>query len=206
MAVRVVYLLLALLIWCGSCHAAGQRWTNFAEDGDARYYLDTKTKRALPDNVYVFWVKSIPKNAEFFKSEYNLNDVAYLITNYELDCALSSYRVRGAIMFDKNRREINKTVAPPDSPFEPIPPESLLELAQQEVCVNDEGEEAPGSERPSAAAARAPRSPAGSSIAPAPPAAPEVPAAPPAPDASGEPELATGAGVPAVPSEPPSLQ
>lgn len=176
-------LVLAFLTFCGVAHAE-RRWANFAEDGDVRYYLDSKTLKALPDNVYIFWVKSVAKNREYFKGEYNLNDVAYILTNYELDCAISRYRVRGTIMFDKNRREINKTVAVGDPVFEPVPPESMLELAQDEVCVKKKGAaEVPEAEEATAPAAAAP----GGSAVP-----------PPA-------EKAESAS-PAVPEEPPSLR
>lgn len=141
---------LALFAVCGVCHAE-ERWTNFAEDSDVKYYLDQKSVTTLPDNVYIFWVKSIPKEKDFFKKEYNLNNLAYILTNYELDCAVSSYRVRGTIMFDKNRRELNKSLSTGvESPMEPVPPESMLELAQDEICSRanlEKGEQ----EQPSAA-------------------------------------------------------
>src|SRR6185369_5671518 len=106
---------------------------------DLKYYLDEKSVTPLPDNVYIFWVKSVAKDKDYFKTEYNLNNLSYIFTNYELDCALSSYRIRGTIMFDKNRREIYKSIpAAGETVFEPVPPESMLELVQDEVCVREE--------------------------------------------------------------------
>ena len=145
MSIRITFALLFLLIWCGVCSAKTERWSNFAEDSDLKYYIDQKSIISLPDNVYIFWVKSIPKSKDFFKKEYNMNDASYMFTSYELDCAVSSYRVRGTIMFDKNRREISKSLPEGEPAFEPVPPESMLELAQDEVCTNEE----PAKESPS---------------------------------------------------------
>jgi hypothetical protein len=138
MPVRLTVALLTILVLCSVCHAKPERWSNFAEDTDLKYYLDQKSVVSLPDNVYIFWVKSIPKDKDYFKKEYNVNNVSYMFTSYELDCALASYRVRGTIMFDKSRREINKALPDGEPVFEPVPPESMLELAQGEVCTKEE--------------------------------------------------------------------
>lgn len=134
MTVRMVLALVALAVCCGVSHAE-ERWVNFAEDADLRYYLDQKSVTSLPDNVYMFWVKSVAKDRDYYRKEYNIKDLAYILTNYELDCAVSSYRVRGTIMYDKNRKEINKIIPAGGEPvFEPVPPESMLELAQNDIC------------------------------------------------------------------------
>ena len=139
MSVRMPIVMLALLLSCNVCHAAAERWSNFAEDTDLKYYLDQRSIIALPDNVHIFWVKSIAKDRDYFKKEYNMNNVSYMFTSYELDCAVSNYRIRGTIMFDKNRKEISKAIPEGEPAFEPVPPESMLELAQEEVCVKEEG-------------------------------------------------------------------
>ena len=176
MSVRISIAMLFFFMSSGVCHAKGERWSNFAEDADLKYYLDQRSIIPLPDNVYIFWVKSVPKGMDYFKKEYNMNNVSYMFTNYELDCAVSNFRVRGTIMFDKNRKEISKSIPDGEPAFEPVPPESILELARDEVCVKDEGgaEIADGAKLPAAA--------------PVPPEAPQAPAAP------------------AEPEEPPALQ
>lgn len=134
MTVRIVIVLLTLAALCGVSHGE-ERWANFAEDADLRYYLDQKSVTSLPDNVYIFWVKSVAKDRDFFKREFNINNLSYILTNYELDCATSKYRIRGTMMFDKNRKELNKLLpATGESAMEPVPPESMMELAQDEVC------------------------------------------------------------------------
>jgi hypothetical protein len=175
-------MLLTLLLCCGVCHAQPERWSNFAEDSDLKYYIDQRSIISLPDNVYIFWVKSVAKNKNYFKNEFNVDGVSYQLASYELDCAVSSYRVRGTILLDKSRKELSKSIPESDLNFEPIPPESVLELAQDEVCVKGKGtaETPQEAERPSAA--------------PAAPVAPEAPSAPEAPRAPSEPE------------EPPALQ
>jgi hypothetical protein len=153
MSLRIACALVALIATCGICNA-DDRWTNFAEDADLRYYLDQKSVTNLPDNVHVVWIKSIAKDRNYYKAEYNLNNLAYILTNYEIDCAVSSYRVRGVIMFDKNRKEITKVLPSGGEPaLEPIPPESMLELAQSEVCTKaaseeDEKEQEPAPSQP----------------------------------------------------------
>ncbi|HBG05120.1 MAG: hypothetical protein A2075_24210 [Geobacteraceae bacterium GWC2_58_44] len=153
MTVRMTFVLLALLMCSGISHGKEDRWSNFAEDGDLKYYLDQKSIVPLPNSVYIFWVKSVAKDKNYFKAEYNLNNLSYILTNYELDCAFSSYRIRGTIMFDKNRRELNKSVSDgPDSMFEPVPPESVLELVQDEICVKEESADLPETDEPLPAA------------------------------------------------------
>lgn len=172
MPVRMSIAMLALFMSCGVCHAAVERWSNFAEDTDLKYYLDQRSIISLPDNIHIFWVKSIPKDRDYFKKEYNMSNVSYMFTSYELDCAVSSYRVRGTIMFDKNRKEISKSLPEGEPAFEPVPPESMLELAQEEVCAKEENttNASEGAERPKATAA--------GPTAPIPPEAPEAPVAP----------------------------
>lgn len=139
MKVRMTFVLLALLVSYGISHGKEERWNNFAEDSDLKYYLDQKTIIPVSETLYIFWVKSVAKNKEYFRQEYNVADLSYILTNYELDCTVASYRVRGSIMFDKNRRELGKSVADEAaSGFEPVPPESMLELAQDELCVKEE--------------------------------------------------------------------
>jgi hypothetical protein len=228
MTVRITFVLLAFLVGCGVCHGKEERWGNFAEDADLKYYLDHKSVISRPDKVYIFWVKSVAKDKEYFKREYNQNDLSYILTNYELDCAIASYKIRGTIMFDKNRREINKALPAGDAVLEPVPPESMLELAQDEICVSDENtakkaesEELIGvtSEAPTAPAV--PTSAATSSpLAPTAPLEPDEPATPAqievatpaapaevaAPGAPVEPALPAAPLAPAAPVEPPSLQ
>lgn len=194
MSVRMSIAMLLLLMCCGVCHAATERWINFAEDTDLKYYLDQRSIITLPDNVHIFWVKSVSKDRDYFKKEYNQNNVSYMFTSYELDCAVSSFRVRGIILFDKNRKEISKSVPEGEQAFEPVPPESMLELAQDEVCVKEQGaKEAPEIEEAPGLAPKA-KIPPEKQLAPEAPEAPEAPLAP-APPAA-----------PAAPEEPPALQ
>jgi len=188
MSFRISIATLAVLICCGVSQAKAERWSNFAEDTDLKYYIDQRSIIALPDNVYIFWVKSVAKDKDFFKSEYNLNKVSYMFTSYELDCAVSSYRVRGTILFDKNRKEISKSLPDKEPSFEPVAPESMLELAQDEICKEEGTAEAPDAQERTTTAA-----PANPEAAEA-PEAPEAPLAPAAPVA------------PVSPEEPPSLQ
>ena len=135
---RISLAVLALLVVCGTCRGKEERWSSFAEDNDLSYYLDLQSLVPLPDNVYIFWLKSVAKDKEYFPREYNLSEISYILTNYELDCAAASYRIRGTILFDKQHKEINKVIAASPAAFEPVPPESLLELAQAEICVKKE--------------------------------------------------------------------
>ena len=185
MTVRVTLLVLALLMCRGISHGKDARWSNFAEDSDLRYYLDQKSVVRLPDNVFVFWVKTVAKDRAYLKGLYDMEELSYLLTSYELDCAVASYRIRGVSMFDKNRREINKVLpASDESLFEPVQPESMLELAQDEICVRAEG-----AAKSQPAGARTPVS-AG---------------APPAPPATTA-QVVQETVDPAVPVEPPSIQ
>ena len=54
MSVRITIAVLLLLICSGVCHAAAERWSNFAEDNDQKYYMDQRSIISLPDNVYIF--------------------------------------------------------------------------------------------------------------------------------------------------------
>lgn len=198
MTVRMSIVALALLLICGVCHGNEKRWSNFGEDTDLKYYLDQQSVLSLPDNVYIFWVKSVAKDKEYFKKEYNLSDLSYIFTNYELDCAISSYRIRGSVMFDKNRRQISKALpAGGEAVFEPVLPESVLELAQNEICVKEElAQKIPV---PQGEMAAAPTVPA-TLEAPVSPQAPEVPEVPLSPEV---PEVPVS---PQAPVEPLSVQ
>lgn len=147
MKLMTTFAVLTLLTCSGMAYGSDDRWNNFAEDGDLKYYLDQKSVVQYQDGVYLFWVKSVARRKDYFKREYNLNNLSYILTNYEMDCMLSAYRVRGAIMFDKNRRELNKSVSNPAvTPFEPVAPESVLELAQDEICAKEESADLPDTE------------------------------------------------------------
>jgi hypothetical protein len=166
-------ILFLLVSFAGVSHAAEERWVKFAQDADLSYYLDDKSVVALPDSVYIFWVKSVAREKEYFKREYNISNISYILTNYELDCALSSYRVRGAIMFDRSRRELGKDVPNSAPAFEPVPPESVLELAQEEMCAKRQSSpDGAGKEEAPAAPAGAPAPAAPATVAPAAPAEP----------------------------------
>lgn len=220
MTIRMAFVVLALLMCCGVCHAKEERWSNFAEDNDLKYYLDQKSVVSLPDNVYILWVKSIAKDKNFFKREYNLNNLSYIFTNYEIDCAVSSYRIRGTIMFDKNRREINKSLPEGGEPvFEPVPPESMLELVQDEICVKEEGAVKASESEPQESAGPAVRTAPATSASPAAllaavPVASAEPVEPAAPAEKVEPtaveRVEPAAPVdqlePAAPVEPPSIE
>lgn len=201
MAARITLAALVLLVWCGTALAA-ERWSNFAEDQELRYYLDQKSIIALPDNVYIFWVKAVAKDRDYFRREYNQNNVSYMFTSYELDCAVSSYRIRGTILFDKNRRELSKVIPEHEPVYEPVPPESVLELAQEEIC-QDQGEQEEEQERAALPSVAAPAEPPAAPLVPAAPAAPEEPAAPAVPAAPAAPQVPAA---PAQPEEPPTLQ
>ncbi|HJV67001.1 MAG TPA: surface-adhesin E family protein [Geomonas sp.] len=207
MAVRVTLIALALLAFCGTSHGQEARWGNFAEDSDLRYYLDRRSVVPLPDNVYTFWVKSVAKDSEYFQNEYHLNNVSYVLTNYELDCAVSSFRLRSTVMFDKTRREISKILPMAgDTPFEPVQPETVLELAQEEICTGSRKAatliQPPVPAEPSlsddALAAPEPGNPFGPALSPAPEVRPQ-PSQPPAPTTLPAPAPPTAVTMPVPP-------
>jgi len=184
MLIRIILVSIFGICLSNAAFAREERWYNFAEDGDLRYYIDERSIVTRNDDIRILWVKSVAKNREYFREEYNLNDLSYILTNYEMDCSDATYRVRQIIMMDKNRRELNKSMpAAAATNFEPIPPESALELAQDMVCAKTgtETTEEPDEVTP-------------------PSVAPAQPVAPPAeqPDAEQPQEPATG--------EEPSLQ
>src|SRR5689334_12634066 len=131
---RLLVPLFALVLSAGTACAAEGRWNSFAEDGDVKYFLDQKSVLTLPDNVFIFWMRSVPKDKEYIRREYNMNTLSYILTNYELDCANATYRVRETAMFDKNRKELSKSLPAGEAPFEPIQPESIVEMAQENFC------------------------------------------------------------------------
>lgn len=136
MTVRTTFMILTLLVLCGVCEGREERWNNFAEDVDLKYYLDTKSVLPLPGNVYIVWIKAVAKEKDYFKREYSLKDVSYTLANYEVDCDLSSYRNRGTVFFDKHRKQVGKSLPDGGEPFlEPVQPESVLEMVQNEICV-----------------------------------------------------------------------
>lgn len=134
MSARVAFGALVLLICCGVAYGKEERWTSFAEDADLSYYLDRKSVSPLPNGGYLFWIRSVAKDKEYYRREYNLSGLAYILTNYELDCGRQVYRVRQSVMFDRNRKELSKSGSGVDAPFEPIQPETIVEMAQDTFC------------------------------------------------------------------------
>jgi len=198
MAGRTMLAMLLLVVLCGVCQGA-ERWSNFAEDQELKYYIDQRTIIPLPDNVFIFWVKAVAKDRDYFRREFNLTGASYMLTSYELDCAVSSYRVRGTIIYDKNRREVSKVIPEGEPAFEPVPPESVQELAQEEICKDEGREEETRAAQPAAPAASAATAPVELPAAQVPP---EVPAAPPAPAAPAVPESPAAPAVPEIPLAP----
>lgn len=139
MWIRLALIALCVICFANAAQAKEERWYNFAEDNDLRYFIDTKSIVNRSGDIHIFWVRSMAKNKQYFKEEYNMNDLASILTNYEMDCSDATYRVRQTVMLDRNRRELNKSVpAGAEAEFEPIPPESSLELAQEIVCADAE--------------------------------------------------------------------
>ncbi|HJV34247.1 hypothetical protein [Geomonas sp.] len=200
MAGRITFVVLAILTCCGICEGADQRWNNFAEDSDLKYYLDRKSVVPLPDNIYLFWIKSVAKDSDYFQAEYNLAKISYVLTNYEMDCAVSRYRVRSTVMVDKNRRELSKIVpVAGEVTFEPVQPETMLELAQEEICSGNE--KTGGVSQAAAPPVPAPQ-PADDALATPEPGNPFEPALPPAePEQRRAPATAARQALPAAPPE-----
>ncbi|UFS71495.1 hypothetical protein LPW11_04675 [Geomonas sp. RF6] len=167
MRLRVVFAMLCVVCFSNLAHAADERWYNFAEDSDLRYYIDQKSVVNRSGDIHIFWVKSVAKSKEYYRQEYNLNHLAYILTNYEMDCSDATFRVRQTLMMDRNRRELNKSVpSGAETDFEPIPPESALELAQEIVCTGTGNDESDEKEAPTPGVSPAkPASPAGGSDA-----------------------------------------
>ncbi|KAF0221416.1 MAG: hypothetical protein FD174_554 [Geobacteraceae bacterium] len=135
--VKSAFILLACsLFLSGMAHGKEDRWYNLTEDADLTYYIDRKSVLKTPDNTHIFWVKIVSRKKEYLKKEYKLSDLEYVLFNYEIDCGRGMYKTRGTIFFDKNGKQIDKqTPTYVDmSDAEPIPPESVMELAQDAVC------------------------------------------------------------------------
>lgn len=140
MSLRLAGVGLLLVVFCSVAHGKEDRWSSFAEDSDQKYYLDKKSVFPVGDYGFSFWIRSVPKDKEYIRREYNMTDLSYLLTNYELNCSEATFRVREILMFDKNRKELAKNLPEGEAVYEPIQPESIIEMAQESFCGKGEGE------------------------------------------------------------------
>lgn len=148
-----------LLLLSGMASGKDDRWYNLTEDADLTYYIDKKSILKTPDNTYIFWMKITSKKKEYLQKEYKQIDLEYVLFNYEINCSRGLYKTRGTIYYDKNGKQIDKqTPTYVDmSDAEPIPPESVMELAQDAVCPESGSDETPAAaEQPGSAPEPAP--------------------------------------------------
>lgn len=151
MAKCALMLLVALFLCSGMAYGKDDRWYPFAEDPDLSYYIDKKSVLRTPDNTYLFWVKVVGRKKEFLKKEYRMNDLEYILFNYEISCAKGLYKTRGTIYYDRSGKQLDKQIPTylDMSDAEPVPPESIMELAQDAVCSGPDTEE--GADQPASA-------------------------------------------------------
>ncbi len=144
MAKKVLMVLASLFIFSGMAYGKDDRWYNFAEDNDLTYAIDRKSILKSPENTYLFWVKITSRKKDYLKNEYKMNELAYVIFNYEIDCTRGMYKARGTIYYDKNGKQLDKQIPAfvDMSDAEPIPPESIMEMAQEAICYEPESDSA----------------------------------------------------------------
>ena len=107
------------------------------------------------------------RTKDFLKKQYQMDNLDYILFNYEIDCEKGMYKSRGLIYYDREGTQIDKQVplSVDMSDAEPIPPESIMEIIQDHVCSDGENESVPQ------------RQPVLPEAAPAPSQAPELPSA-----------------------------
>lgn len=161
---KIAIILVLLASWCSAAFGAPERWQKLVEDDDLTYYIDDRSILHTRTGTTLFWVKQVSRTKDFLKEQYKMNDLEYILFNYEIDCEKGMYKSRGLIYYDRNGNQIDKQVpvSVDMSDAEPIPPESIMEIIQDHVCTADK-ESLPQRQPPLPEAA------------PAPPRTPELP-------------------------------
>lgn len=132
--------LLLFLALCGTAYGKTERWHKLTEDADLSYYIDDRSIVRSRTGTTLFWMKLESRNRDFLKKEYHMPDLEYILFNYEINCDKSLFKTRGVIYYGANGRQIDKQ-SPTYSDMsdaEPVPPESMMEVAQDYVCAGDE--------------------------------------------------------------------
>lgn len=165
MAGKILVMLALLTLWCSTSYGAADRWQKLVEDDDLAYYIDERSILHTRTGTTVFWVKQMSRTKDFLKKQYQMNNLDYILFNYEIDCEKGMYKSRGLIYYDREGTQIDKQVplSVDMSDAEPIPPESIMEIVQDYVCSAGEDESVPQ------------RQPVLPEAAPAPSQAPELP-------------------------------
>ena len=138
---RGICLLLVLLaVWCSASYGAEGRWQKLVDDDDLTYFIDERSILHTRAGTVVFWVKQASRTKDFLKQQYQMNNLDYILFNYEIDCEKGMYKPRGIIYYDRVGKQLDKQVplAVDMSDAEPVPPESIMEVIQRYVCTDDD--------------------------------------------------------------------
>lgn len=140
MAVKTWALLIWLVLLCGNAYGKADRWSKLMEDSDLVYYMDDKSILNTKTGTTIFWMKLASRKKDFLKNEYKMPELDYILFNYEINCDKAVYKSRGVIYYDRNGRQLDKQVptAVDMSDSEPVPPESVMEVAKEYVCPDKE--------------------------------------------------------------------
>ena len=169
---KTVATFILLVLFCGTAYGKTERWHKLTEDADLSYFIDDKSIVRTKSGTTLFWMKLVSRSKDFLKKEYRMADLEYILFNYEINCDKAVFKSRGVIYYGPNGKQLDKQ-APTFadmSDAEPVPPESMMEVAQDYVCAGEEESlperQAPLPENSPAPAAREPELPS----EPAPPA------------------------------------
>lgn len=137
---KIWIVLIGLTLFSTMAYGADDRWQKLVEDDDLAYYIDGRSIQHTRTGTVIFWVKQLSRNKDFLKQQYQMNNLDYILFNYEIDCEKGMYKPRGIIYYDRDGKQLDKQVpvAVDMSDAEPVPPESIMEIIQRYVCADNE--------------------------------------------------------------------
>ncbi|SNB46929.1 surface-adhesin E family protein [Geobacter sp. DSM 9736] len=141
--VRMILASLAMLVWpaimCGAAHGREERWSKLTEDAELVFHIDEKSIQNTRSGTTIFWVKLTGRKNDFLRNEYKLPELDYILFNYEIDCNKGIYKPRGIYYYARSGKQLDKQVplSTDMTDAEPVPPESVMELAQNYVCAEE---------------------------------------------------------------------
>jgi len=132
----VPVLVWSMFLTSAAAFGESQRWHKFSQDADLTYFIDNGSIMKTRAGTYIFWVKETPAKKDFLKNQYKMDELDHVLFNYEIDCDKGIYKTRGIIYYDSKEEILDKQIplVTDMSDAEPIPPESVIELAEDYVC------------------------------------------------------------------------
>ena len=125
-------MMLALLLVCGTAHAAD--WVSVGKtDSGYHSFVDVSSIR-IDGSIRKFWTKGVPQSNTVRGPGANAHkSLSYFLAREAINCEDQTYRVESKVAYFDDGTTLDAP-AEPSNPWKPIPPESRAEDDMKLVC------------------------------------------------------------------------